>query len=31
MAKYTKEELVNFVVNSQELDNEAKSQLIKLL
>ena len=31
MAKYTKEELVNFVINSHELDNEAKSQLIKML
>ena len=31
MAKYTKEELVSFVINSQELDNEAKSQLIKML
>lgn len=31
MAKYSKTELVDFIANSQELDNEAKAQLIKML
>lgn len=31
MAKYTYQELVNFVLASNNIDNDAKAQLIKLL
>lgn len=31
MAKYTNQELVNFVLASNNIDNDAKAQLIKLL